>query len=750
VTSEERPKSAIQDESAIRKADTVRSVRTDSDVALTVDGQITGTPAYMPPEQAEGKLEMIDHRSDVYSLGAILYEILTLERPIEGDTVHRVLLNVSEGKITPPEQRTPDRHVPKELSAIVMQAMQKNRRKRYQSVQDLSQDIKLFLEGRSVSARPDSFTEAFVKMVRRNRGVSFAVAVAAVLLVSVVSFSFVRITRAMQRAVKGEQEALAAQKEQRETALEASREMALQGVRAAEHSRWEEADVRAEAARKLAPEGPWGAYALGTVAKERRDFETAEAHYRTALKNDPAHRESEAALAQVLSAMGKLREATALLSGQGQIEDWYALKSAGDTLYGAERYREAEKAYTEALAQLDNPRRAPKEEKDWRSLVAAADALLAGEFYPGAKTAYERALTLMESAKSVPPDFLVLTKEKLKQARDGLSKVKKQIDDARGEAWAWVKCEGFSESIQDLPAEEQFARVRAKFDELHGKPVTGAHGITGGVLRFVQFRPWGVRYLQPLQGLALTTLYLCDTNVRNLAPLRGMPLKELSCGKTQVSDLTPLRGMLLTRLACYQTGVSDLSPLKGMPLRQLNCGNTEVSDLGPLRGMRLEELHCGSTRVTDLAPLEGMLLTSLDLNGSAGIADLAILKGMPLKSLNLDNTKVGDLGPLAGMPLTTLRCNGTQVSDLSPLHRMPLTELSCNSCTRVRDVSPLEGMPLESLSLFTCWGVRDLRPLKGMPLRTLNLARTAVSDLSPLEGMPLSWLRVWETKLRFC
>jgi len=349
--------SAAEAESAIRKAETVRSVRSGSDIALTVDGQITGTPAYMPPEQAEGKLEMIDHRSDVYSLGAILYEILTLERPIEGGTVHKILLNVSEGKITPPERRTPDRHVPKELSAVVMKAMEKNRRKRYQSVQELGQDIKLFLEGRSVSAREDSFVESVAKLLKRNKGVSVAVAVAAILLVSVVTFSFVRITMAMQRAVKGERDAKDAQEKQRQTALEASRELALQAVRAAEHGRWAEAEIRADAALKLAPEGPWGAYAIGTVAKERKDFETAETHYRTALKNDPAHSESQAGLAQVLSAMGKINDATALLSGQGQIKDWYSLKTAGDTLYGAERYREAEKAYTDALTQLDHPKR---------------------------------------------------------------------------------------------------------------------------------------------------------------------------------------------------------------------------------------------------------------------------------------------------------------------------------------------------------------------------------------------------------
>ena len=778
---------APEAESAIRRADTVRSVRSESDVALTVDGQITGTPAYMPPEQAEGKLEMIDHRSDVYSLGAILYEVLTLERPIEGDTIHKVLLNVADGNITPPEQRTPGRHIPKELSAVVMKAMAKNRRKRYQSVQDLSQDIKLFLEGRSVSAREDSFAESAVKLVKRNKGISVAVGIAAGLLLSVVMLFVFRLKgerdRAVaseQRATESEEEAVKARNRMQANALETSRQLAEQAVRAAEQGRWTEAEVRADAAGKLAPEGPWGAYALGTVAKEKKDLGTAEEHYRTALKNDPAHKESQAALAQVLSAMGKINEATALLSGQRQVQDWHTLKTAGDTLYEAERYREAEKAYTEALAQLDHPQRVPKDAKDWRSLIAVADALLAGKFHPDAKAAYERAITLMESAKAVPTEAPELTRGKLKQAEDGLSRLKEEIENARGEAWAWVKCEGFSESIQALPAEEQFARIEAKFDEIHGKRVTSRHEIAEGVLREVKFTT-DVTYLQPLKGVALRSLLLSGTKVRNLSPLRGMPLTALDLSGTRVSDLTaltgmpltslnlrgmlgvsdlaPLKDMPLTHLDLTGTKVQDLAPLRGIPLKSLNlrgikvddlgplvgmpltsllCLGTQVSDLSPLEGMPLTFLECTSTGVSDLSPLKGMPLTTLEC-GSTGVSDLSPLKGMSLKGLSCAYTQVSDLSSLEGMPLTRLDCTVTQVKDLSPLKGMPLTTLSCDG-TQVSDLSPLKGMPLTSLD---CDGtqVSDLSPLKGMSLKVLSCARTRVSDLSPLRGMPLRRLR---------
>ncbi|MDP6353795.1 MAG: protein kinase, partial [Planctomycetota bacterium] len=156
----------------------VSSIRADTDIAVTVEGAIQGTPAYMPPEQAEGDLSKIDHRSDIYSLGAILYEILTLRRPFEGKTVHDVLLRVVEGRVLTPEKRAPDRDIPAELAAVAMKAMSKSRLKRYQSVVELSQDINLYLEGRGVSAKEDSFVESFSKLIRRNKAVSIAVGVA--------------------------------------------------------------------------------------------------------------------------------------------------------------------------------------------------------------------------------------------------------------------------------------------------------------------------------------------------------------------------------------------------------------------------------------------------------------------------------------------------------------------------------------------------------------------------------------------
>ena len=140
------------------KVETSREPEAD----LTQEGAVLGTPVYMPPEQATGHVEAIDQRSDIYSLGAILYEMLTLQPPMDKEGGYlAILMRVTQGEIVPPEQRTTraGRRIPKELSAIAMKALAKNPQDRYPTVEALRKDIERFQEGRSVSAKEDTKRE---------------------------------------------------------------------------------------------------------------------------------------------------------------------------------------------------------------------------------------------------------------------------------------------------------------------------------------------------------------------------------------------------------------------------------------------------------------------------------------------------------------------------------------------------------------------------------------------------------------
>src|SRR5262249_12064172 len=106
---------------------------------VTVDGQVIGTPAYMASEQAEGRLDQIDQRTDICGLGAMLYTILTGKAPFTGRSILEVLRNAACGKTSPPRRIWPE--APAALEAACLKAMSPDRDKRFATASDLAQEV---------------------------------------------------------------------------------------------------------------------------------------------------------------------------------------------------------------------------------------------------------------------------------------------------------------------------------------------------------------------------------------------------------------------------------------------------------------------------------------------------------------------------------------------------------------------------------------------------------------------------------
>ena len=137
--------------------------------AHTLHGDVVGTPVYMSPEQARSDINAIDERSDVYALGAALYELLTGEAPFESDEIDVILRRVLGEAPLAALSRVPD--APRELVAICERAMHKEPGARYQSAKALAEDLQRFLSGAMVQAYEYSFAEYLKRFVARHKAI---------------------------------------------------------------------------------------------------------------------------------------------------------------------------------------------------------------------------------------------------------------------------------------------------------------------------------------------------------------------------------------------------------------------------------------------------------------------------------------------------------------------------------------------------------------------------------------------------
>jgi len=242
---------------------------------------VGGTPGYMSPEQAQGVPADIDFQTDVYMLGAMLYETLTYRCPIEGGTVKESLQKTVRGDFPSPGRRAPELRIPPALSAIAMKAMEIDPTDRYPNVAALIRDIQKYQEGFATSAENPTFITHLALLVKRHKMAVGLVTVSAVLIVAILAQSF--------------------------SSIKQSERVALAALAALQ----EKNDYIAATARQVAPDY------LNLMARAEREheFAAAEQALDTGLAFDPSLGEGWMRKGRMLLCQQRFSEAWSILSG---------------------------------------------------------------------------------------------------------------------------------------------------------------------------------------------------------------------------------------------------------------------------------------------------------------------------------------------------------------------------------------------------------------------------------------------------
>jgi len=200
--------------------------RLDATTDRTATGVVLGTPSYMSPEQAAGQAREVGPGTDVYALGAILYELLTGRPPFKAATALETVLQViADEPVRPMELQ---RGLPRDLEVICLKCLHKDPSRRYASAMEVAEDLRRWQEGRPILARPAGWMERAGKWIRRNRAAASATAVVVLILAlgTVVStWQAVRATQAEAATGRELERTHAAEAESRQLEVQLRKEL---------------------------------------------------------------------------------------------------------------------------------------------------------------------------------------------------------------------------------------------------------------------------------------------------------------------------------------------------------------------------------------------------------------------------------------------------------------------------------------------------------------------------------------------
>ena len=767
----------------------------------TMEGSVMGTPNFMAPEQAEGNTREIDRLSDIFSLGGILYSILTLRPPVLGKTVNEVLENMKSGYIAPPVlynkvksakligrgkraeeevhlRHCPNQLVPESLSRVAMHAMKLERRERYQKVQHLQKDIEAWQLGYATTAEEANLWRQIVLFVSRNKAATIVGCLVALIGTTMIGWS-----------IFAAQKARAAMTEMK-TAVPLIEGELQKTVNTGEFDR---ALARLDSLVLLMPDEPDYRVKRAQILQSMLQFDKAAEEFATAgaLAGDAEKYVDDITFSRDLMAK----------TGTNGLDD-RSFEQFVNRLDREERFAEARFHRSRRIAR-GREQMSEIRPKVLKLVDEKAALLISATFAAAGKSG---------GSLSVPPtpdahwDFEFDARDRVGEldlevlpgakVENGLLHLREKNAGAMTELLTDGLDEYSIEVWADMePGEEQGLNLIRVNAGPHQDVLK--YNLRGESRWAFQWRRSGnnraaiqeaetsglIQYVMTV-GRDAVRVYFDGTNnvLQNASPryrddfLAFEPeTARITFGHSVPQNQRFFKGGIAeARLFHRAITAAEVDALRrSNPLHYEESGL--ASHLDPKGRQRLTaiegELESVTAQVKALNRLVGAETSDAMLRsyrqllrengapqfaqdslsfrtdgrlflgiGNRKVSSIEWLKGVPLEYLTAHGNPITDISPLRGMPLDELRIDGTKVARLDPLLGMKLTRIKANH-TPISDISALRGMPLIYAQLNHT-RISDLSPLKGAPLEHLQVQITSVTNLSALRGMPLKYLDV--------